>query len=300
MNDSLFSVRNGLQTDTELQICGMNTNLRNALWNVLLARLFGKLSCNSDGDITQEYHVFVSLQKQFFRLPMDELERHLASRREWYKDLFFTMEWWQIYDLFEFVARRMIPYDLQELERDLNETLARENAAYRLVAGALVPIPDDGARESIKNLLGQLRGYRDLEWIHASETSLKESIEALGLRPEPNLAVAAQKSLESITGLLAHLDGAQEADHISEPTWRGLRSPGLGFPEWMIQALTGAWQTEPADVEEAWAVLALSSAACRLVLMRSVAQGWLPKRELESPQAAIPDPWGERHLVRNR
>jgi hypothetical protein len=300
VTDNLFSRRHGLQKEPELQIQSMNTNLRTALWNVLLARVFGKLACNYDGDITQEYHVFIALQKHFFRLPMDELERQLASRREWYKDVFSTMEWWQVYDFFEFIARRMIPYDLQEFERDTNDALARENAGYLLVGGSVVPIADDVASESIRQTLHHLRCFRDIEWIQTSETSLKESLSALAQRPKPDLQSAALKASESLSGLLAQLPEARESDTESTDLWRGLRSPGLNLPTWMTQAVTSAWQSPPTDAEEAWALVTLAASTLRLLLTRAMARGWIPQREIQAPEASAPDPWGERHIVRPR
>jgi hypothetical protein len=312
MNDKSFSQRSGFSQAPEVQVQSMSSELRNGLWNVWLSRVFGKLGCNSNGDITQEYHIFIALQKHFFKLPMDELDRQLASRREWYKDSFVTAEWWQIYDLFEFVAKRMIPYDLQEFERDTNEVLARENAGYRLVGGSLVPSQDEILTEAVKATLAQLRTVRDLDDMSKSEEALKAGLAALALRPMADVQTAAKKSREAVSYVLAHLAGASGKQAAKDEPWEVLSSPELGLPQWLSGALAAAFGGDPrtdvpavslrppADIAEAWVLVSLACTAVRLLVVRAMACGWVPQREVAPPEPTPPDPWGERHIVKNR
>lgn len=136
---ALYSERLGIELKATLPYGELSVTLRNALWNVILARLFGKISSNSLGEIRAEYHVFLNLQKNFFKLPSDELEKHLPSRRDWYKDVFFTMEWNLVYDFFEFVAQRMIPIDAMEWERETNLAMELAGGPCRLASGFWIP-----------------------------------------------------------------------------------------------------------------------------------------------------------------
>lgn len=308
LDTSRFSERHGLSPQPELQMQGMNGALRNSLWNVVLARLFGKLACNFDGNITQEYHLFIALQKQFFRLPMDELDRHLASRREWYKDLFMTMEWWQVFDMFEFVWRRMIPFDAQEWERDANEALTRENSGYRLVGGSMVPCNDTLGTGQLKNTLLELRCFRDLDAVRESEEHLKEALSALARRPQPELQQSAEQAARALSSVLAQFfRSAHEGSEPADP-WHMLTSKELALPGWMSHAVSLAFagsqsgaepeKQTPADETEAWALVTLAASCLRLLLARGMKAGWLPERAVKEPEPSLPDPWGERHLMK--
>jgi hypothetical protein len=304
MSQKLFSVRNRLAPDGPAQAGVMDEKLRNSLWNTILSRLFGKVGANQYGEISQDYHIFINLQRNFFKLPMDELEKHLGSRREWYKDVFFAMEWCQVYDLFEFVARRMIPFDAQEWERDTNLVLEAERTPYRLVAGSVVPCAEDASFESLRDAVRLLDAQQGMDLPAAACSELKAALAALALRPEADLKAlyaACSKSVELICSYVSPDSADGNASSGVQLLSRVINDADVCRPEWLrtaaLQSFVHAPSRELADVEDAPALVGLASIVIGSLLRHSARLGRI---ELALPQAlrpSVPDPWGERHLV---
>lgn len=310
MSQKIFSVRYGFAPDPVAQAGTMDEKLRNSLWNVLLSRLFGKVGANQYGEINQDYHIFINLQRNFFKLPMDELEKHLGSRREWYKDIFFTMEWWQVYDLFEFVARRMIPFDAQEWERDTNLVFEAERSPYRLFSGSIVPCAEDASFESVRDSILLLDAQQGQDVPAAACAELKAALAALALRPDADLKsvhVSACKSIELICGYISShspespedTGGKESASQVLLE--RVLNDGEVCRPDWLRAAALGAFvgvdAGAPAEVEDAPALIGLASLIIGALLRRGARLGRIELAPPQAPRPSAPDPWGERHLL---
>jgi AbiJ N-terminal domain 4 len=307
MSQKLFSVRNRLAPDAPGQAGVMDEKLRNSLWNVILSRLFGKVGANQYGEISQDYHIFINLQRNFFKLPMDELEKHLGSRREWYKDIFFAMEWWQVYDLFEFVARRMIPFDAQEWERDTNLVLEAERTPYRLVSGSVVPCAEDASFESLRDTIRLLEAQQGMDLPAAACAELKAALAALALRPDADLkalSAACSKSIELICSFVSPdaLDGVSASG--PQLLSRVINDAEVCRPEWLQKAAAQVFVThsDPAGsdtiaIQDAPALVGLASIVIGSLLRHSARLGRIELALPQAPRPTAPDPWGERHLV---
>lgn len=102
------------------------------------------------GQISTEYYVFISLWKSFFKLPMDEYERNLATRRDWFRDFVETAEWYRLYDFVEFVAQKMTSDDAAIYTQEINEVLESENSGYRLTGGKICQITHSLSVDELK------------------------------------------------------------------------------------------------------------------------------------------------------
>ena len=303
MSEGFFSVRTGHAPSTAQRREGIDETLRTCLWNIVLSKLFGKVGANQYGEISQEYHIFVNLQRNFFKLPMDEFEKHLASRRDWYKDVFFTWEWWRVFDFFEFVARKMIPYDAQEWERDTNAALEAEGSMYRLVGGSVVPLGETVAARSVAEALNVLEA-------HGLDEALAELKAALALfskgRETPNTPEALKGS-EVCAHATRAVKGACSfaTANASATVEHTLADESLAIPlrlQKSCLAVFGASgdqedATEPELVE---AILTQAACTVNLLIARAVRAGVVPARERIAHKPTPPDPWGERHLVRRQ
>jgi AbiJ N-terminal domain 4 len=294
MTHENFSVRKGHAPLKEEQTGGMDEDLRTLIWNVVLARLFGKIGANQYGEISQEYHIFLNLQRNFFKLPMDEIEKHLASRREWYKDLFATMEWWRVYDFVEFVARRMIPYDAAEWERDINAALVSERAGYRLVGGSIVPFTDEAAVAAANEALEQAEAHERGDLL----ASFKAALAALALRPLPDpqrVATAAQGAVQATACYVLGREDARWQDTLTDPELaisQGWAIAARALLETQAAPATGS----PLSAEEAEALLTFTACFVTLIIRRAVLTGRIPARDRIVHRPIPPDPWGERKL----
>ena len=294
----------------------MDDALRTALWNIVLARLFGKVGANQYGEISQEYHLFINLQRNFFALPMDELEKHLGSRREWYKDVFMTMEWWRVYDFVEFVARRMIPYDATEWERDVNEAFAAQRAGNTLAGGSVVPFEGDGAVAALGEALSLLEAHE----VSPAHRYVKSALAALALRPEADAAQAIAHARAAVgtaacyvmgrpfpqaTALSAQIDDASQAA-LDDALAAALDDATLALPTAFVTVGRALFLQPEANharstserTTEAQALVSFASGFVALLVHRGVAAGKVPERERVTHRPTPPDPWGERKLVR--
>lgn len=204
-----FSQRAGLEpSHTPLLTESMSKDLLISLWNIILGRLFGKLGSNAYGEITQEYNVFIALWKHFFKQPMDEFERLLGARKDWYRDAYDTMEWNRVYDFLEFIAGRMLPYDAAIFTADVNEALAAEYAAYRFAGNKIVCMSDTKSAET----LGLAQDEAARHDLGQSGLALVACIKALGQRENPDFDLALVHSKEALRSALSHVEnlcGAQ-------------------------------------------------------------------------------------------
>jgi hypothetical protein len=325
-----FSERHGLTQRPALRPESMDEPLRTGLWNVLLARLFGKIAVNQYGEITSEYHVFINLQRNFFKLPMDEFEKHLASRREWYKDAFATMEWWRVYDFVEFVARRMIPYDSEEWVRDVNAVLEAENAAWRLAGESVVPV-SSGEASALKETLVLAEAHDAADVV----VRLKAGLAAIAARrydgesvetrtpagsDEAGAAAAvwreARAALEAaaryvVTGTIDEAgrgspqgaaDGAAHgAAHGESYLTLVLDDSSLGLALGLraaARSLFGPEAAPPDKLHQARAALIMASACVGCLVDAAVETGRLPARTRVAPRPIPADPWGENSARR--
>jgi hypothetical protein len=111
---------------------------RTCIWNLLLSKLFGKLSSNTSGMVSQEYYVFVALQKLYFKLPMDQLEKNILERKDWYKDTLLTMSPAELLLFLEFISKRMVPTERMDYEKELNALFNLLEINLRVLNGICV------------------------------------------------------------------------------------------------------------------------------------------------------------------
>lgn len=280
----------------------MDDKLKNSLWNVILARLFGQIAANQYGEIRQDYHIFINLHRNFFKLPMDELEKHLSSRREWYKDCFLSMEWPQVCDFFEFVANRMIPFDAQEWERQTNLVFESENVPYRLISSCIIACDHEDTWESLRETVRLLQAQKEHEQPAAVLTALKAALAALGLRPEPDLPCV-HASCQQAARLASQyiLDPAAPTADRPCVTWvqRVLAEGDLCRPDWLRHAAQTAFVGEVhntlVDAADAHALVGLTSMFVAALLRQGAHRGRITLAQPQEPRPSQPDPWGESH-----
>jgi hypothetical protein len=152
-----------------------SANFRMAIWNLVLQRLFGKLSSNPQGRITQDYHVFMALQKSFFLLPMDEIERNLDERKEFFRDFVFAQNAEDLQRFCVFCLKKMTPGDAEEFSSDLNLILESHELPTRVKGSLFVRFHSD------KSLLDALLTLQKLEAVSFSlaHNKIEAALEAL-------------------------------------------------------------------------------------------------------------------------
>lgn len=154
----LFSQRMGLKPIRELiQTDGMDTPLRNALWDALHLCLWSEAKNSMRYDQVHESNVeilILQLWYRFFNLPIDKAPDYISDAVEQVRKFHFDRDWNECYDLLEFCVK-FAPDDIaKSLVKFANRVLQEHLSGYRIVDKQVTPITSPEEIESIQQALG--------------------------------------------------------------------------------------------------------------------------------------------------
>jgi hypothetical protein len=179
----------------------MDAELRVSLWNVLRERLFGRFSSQYN---FQDSGFVKAIWKDHFKRPVDDAPDTghgalIALRR-----CFDKMEWTEVYEFVEFVLETS-PYISKDwVIAGLNEVLKRENSAYRIVGGKVIPIITDHEIKAIDSAL---------YWApRAAEVHLNSAIAMLSDRVEPDYRNSIKESISAVEAICKIIAADDKAD----------------------------------------------------------------------------------------
>lgn len=196
----LFSQRKGLRpAEKAFQLESMDDDLRNRLWTALELGVWRRWSppepfMGSFGSAEAVENVAALVWTDLFGLPLDTMPpfdpRRATGAYQQIRDWFFDGQWWQRYDLVEFLLHACRNDWKGDLSAKVNAALELENAAYRIVAGEVVQITEseevEAVEEAIETARSEVRAHlqRALELLSDRQSSdyrnsIKESISAV-------------------------------------------------------------------------------------------------------------------------
>jgi len=192
-----FSERNKHKPVREIiQIESIDVPLRNGIWNLLQLDCWVKVKGRDYGgpylyENKNHQRLCVELWVNYFKEPLDSMDRKWRAVKRHLRDYFFTCEWYEVYDFIEFVANNYPEFGFKTaFIDDCNELLEREVSAYRFVDGLITQITEEHEIAEIEGAMvvasspvtAHLR--RSLELLSDKEgadyrNSIKESISAV-------------------------------------------------------------------------------------------------------------------------
>ena len=199
-----FSERLGVvELPTALQLEAVTDALRNSVWN-LLYDLY-------EEDTTEYWKMVAKHVAQYFRkTPADDLPYPNYDCRKWLKEYFYSLSWYRLYDMIEFVAdnhrcmtRRPKGYgpdyfyhrfDNEKVKLALNRILERELSGYRFVAGVLSPISD---RVEVEEIAEAVAATQRAGLIGAAE-HIRTAVVLLGKKPEPDYRNSIKEAISAV------------------------------------------------------------------------------------------------------
>jgi hypothetical protein len=130
-----FSQRRGLKkVKTGIQVDSMDGELRNRLWNVLKIywdTMEGKQWISESRNMKV---LFTRIWHNYFKQPIDTMPQYWEDLYKEIREYFFKCEWYEVYDLMEFVANNHEDNELDESFKEAsNSVLESELSAYRFV-----------------------------------------------------------------------------------------------------------------------------------------------------------------------
>lgn len=211
-----FSERIGAKSmPRQIQIESMDDALRNTLWNAFLDRF-----SEEHGDSAR---IANTLAQYLFKIPTDEVPESERNARHWFRERFFKAEWYDVYDMVEFVVHNvdylMNPtndsyrggmwYEKQRegFTKEMNGLLVRELAGYRFLAGVLAPITDPveiGAIEGAANQVGDGKST-------GTAVHIRAALAMLGQKPNPDYRNSIKESISAVEAVANLTAGTDEA-----------------------------------------------------------------------------------------
>jgi hypothetical protein len=221
-----FSERIGAKpVRTEIQIDSMDNELRAALWNCLLVCCFEQYVGPSGVDLLADQLVrpsahrhsalgnlqglFRALWTDFYRRPLDTLpsdfQKALARVRGWFLES--NTEWYEVYDLLEFVAQAASNPGSSSFINCCNEVLEKELSGYRFIGKQIVPITNETEIGEIEEAL-QSPQTTNLVGVHRH---LESALSKLSDRKTPDYRNSIKESISAVEAAVGFIAGKRNA-----------------------------------------------------------------------------------------
>lgn len=194
-----FAERIGIKKPKiELSKDNLSSELRNTLWSIICTEVLSKLNTRvSYGDSFSELVSFFKvLWIDFFKWPIDSLsvsqgqfynEKDYNRLREW----FFKAEWYDVYELLEFIAEISEP----EFQEICNNYLKKEFSAYRFVSGNLVELNSKEEVIEIEKTLKSSDKFAPVQ-IH-----IKTALKLISDKKSPDYRNSIKESISAVESL---------------------------------------------------------------------------------------------------
>lgn len=198
---SRFSERNGIVLPPRtLQVESMSDELRNSIWNLIILLY--------SGDRESYWNLIAKLVAiDFRRVPVDELPLHDFQKRDWLKKYFYSLDWWEVYDLLEFLATQhdhpRLPLRPELVRRRANEVLERELSGYRFVDQVLVPIADSVQIDAINDALEASVAAG----LTGAYSHVQSALSHFGKRPDPDYRNAVKEAISGVESAARIISG---------------------------------------------------------------------------------------------
>lgn len=207
-----FSERYGYKPIRDaLQLESIDSELRTALWNVLLVHFWEPVE-----DVTQEvqYHqamkTFLELcYSELFNWPLTAIPRYVSDARETIDKALQRKEWYWTYDFIEFCIRVYEPLfrnSPEDFTAHLNRILEREGSGYRVVGGRIAAITDPSEIAAVESAMGA-----EDSALAPVRAHLRTALAMLSDRTEPNYRNSVKESISAVEALVNLLLGGERA-----------------------------------------------------------------------------------------
>jgi len=197
---ALFSQRKGFTSAAKaLQLEAIDEELRNSLWSALHDVYFNQWNHTdsySGGYLSpQGQQIRVLLETiwcEHFKQPSDTVPHWpeiIAHTRTFY----FKCDWYEVYDLLEFVIKRA-PEQSRNVFRELcNARMQQENSGYRIVDTEVVEITSPSEISEIESAIASN--------IHGVQEHLSTALALLSDRKKPDYRNSAKESISAVEGV---------------------------------------------------------------------------------------------------
>lgn len=137
--------------------------------------------------------LFSNLWVNHLKQPLDTLSDHKSITIKKLRTLFFSWEWYDVYDFIEFVAWSMPSREYALFEEKCNIVLERELSGYRLIDGLITPISNEQEVNEIDDAINNTKGT-----LTQAQTHLKQALKMMSDRQNPDYRNSIKESISAI------------------------------------------------------------------------------------------------------
>ena len=193
----LFSQRKGIKPiKSVIQVESIDTDLKNALWSAVV--FFYQNNASRTVSLLDE--LMVRFWLHYYKDPIDSYQNYGRAFQR-VKQSFFDGEWYDTYDILEFIASNYPDNDSKsEFMDSCNIVLETELSAYRFVGGLITQITSEAEINAIEDALN------DTQRIKPVHEHLKTALDYLSDRKTPDYRNSIKESIsavESICNIIA-------------------------------------------------------------------------------------------------
>lgn len=221
-----FSDRIGVtQPPLGLHLDSMTTELRVSLWNLFIDLYDGR-------DEGYWRKITAHVAKYFRKYAVDDLPYRAWELRDWLKEYFFGLSWYDAFNFLEFIVKNhgvateersrggydvyRHPVSVEKLEVAVNKILEQENSGYRFIAHILSPISEQVELEEVKKAATELRGTG----LDGARKHINTALDLFSKRPNPDYRNSIKEAISAIESIAKQV-GAQKSDGLT-PALRAL------------------------------------------------------------------------------
>jgi hypothetical protein len=198
---------------TILQVESIDDDLLNRLWNVILEDFFNKLSDYvPHGGESEKGKICKLIWKEFFKKPVDKLPYYSNSTTVYVKGVldfirhwFYEAEWYEVYDLIEFLSFIDGQTNLVDFVEECNSALELEISGYRIVNDKIVQITSEEELKEIEEALNSTDQWKSVN------THLHKALEMLSDRKNPDYRNSIKESISGVEATCGIITGDNNA-----------------------------------------------------------------------------------------
>jgi hypothetical protein len=190
------SARDTILTDS------ISPELRNSLWSLLKMQVWDQVYYSQTyggAFLTPEQNPEMTefcrkLWFFHFKKPLDTLPTDWSKVLEGLRKVFFSCEWYEVYDFVEFVVQHFPYKNGEKFIKMCNSVLQAESSGYRFVGDSIAPMTDSAEIDEIDKAL--------TEPVGPVRTHLKRALELLSDRHKPDYRNSIKESISAVEGLV--------------------------------------------------------------------------------------------------
>lgn len=197
-----FSEEYGYKPVKTMQLDSMDDDLRVGLWNGLALFYFRELTTElSIHDVaTPLAELIVGLWMDLFIAPVDSIPQNAPEAYGEIEKLFFSLEWYRVYDLIQYVATEM---ENEHFIGYCNYILERECSAWRFVGNKIAPVTSREEIAAIEEALDEPRSLRPAA-IH-----LESALDFMSDRKSPDYRNSVKESISAVESMCTLVGGSK-------------------------------------------------------------------------------------------